>query len=114
LPKITYHSNFVSSITAPPKSVGYIKPINNKGDIDMKNADTPATACEFNIFSQYAREAHHGLTKREMMAMQMMAAWITHHGSANNYGFLPEAAAQDAVECADALLAELERTGETK
>lgn len=50
-----------------------------------------------------------GLTKREMFAMHAMGAWINHHGSANNYGFSSKDAAISAVECADALLKELEK-----
>lgn len=70
----------------------------------MKNADTPAMPIEINGFGQYSPEAHAGLTKREMIAMHMMSAWIQHHGSANNYGLSPKIAALSAVECADALL----------
>ena len=45
-----------------------------------------------------------GLTKREMMAMHMMASIITQGAPAFIH------AAEDAVNAADALLAELERT----
>ena len=44
-----------------------------------------------------------GLTKREYMATQLMAAWITRHVSVSN-----DIAAQKAVEAADALLLRLE------
>ena len=71
----------------------------------MKNADSPATACEFNGFGQYAPEAYYGLTKREMFAMHAMQALATNSG----YGTW-EDMANDAVNIADALLAELERT----
>ena len=47
-----------------------------------------------------------GLTKREMMAMHMMAANRSRHSTYPSW----EAMASDAVEAADALLAELERT----
>lgn len=45
-----------------------------------------------------------GMTKREMMAMHMMASIITQGAPAFIH------AAEDAVNAADALLAELERT----
>ena len=75
----------------------------------MKNADLPAMPIGF---GQYAPEAHAGLTKREMSAMHFMQAWIQHHGSAGDYGFSKEGAALSAIECADSLLAELEKTNE--
>ena len=78
----------------------------------MKNADLPAMPIELNGFGQYAPEAHTGLTKREMFAMHFMQAWIQHHGSAGDYGFSKEGAALSAIECADSLLAELEKTNE--
>lgn len=45
-----------------------------------------------------------GMTKREMMAMHMMASIITQGAPAFTH------AAEDAVNAADALLSELERT----
>lgn len=79
----------------------------------MKNADMPAMPQEYTLWCEAIGDCPTvatGLTKREMFTMHFMAAWIQHHGSANNYGFSKEAAAEDAVVCADALLAELERT----
>ena len=78
----------------------------------MKNADLPAMPIELNGFGQYAPEAHTGLTKREMFAMHFMQAWIQHHGSAGDYGFSKEVAALSAIECADSLIAKLEKTNE--
>ena len=78
----------------------------------MKNADLPAMPIELNGFGQYAPEAHTGLTKREMFAMHFMQAWIQHHGSAGDYGFCKEGAALSAIECADSLIAKLEKTNE--
>ena len=52
----------------------------------------------------------YGLTKREQFAAQFMAAWIIHHGAANNYGYNKESAANDAIDAAETLLAALERT----
>ena len=78
----------------------------------MKNADLPAMPIEINGFGQYAPEAHTGLTKREMFAMHFMQAWIQHHGSAGDYGFSKEDAALSAIECADSLIAKLEKTNE--
>ena len=75
----------------------------------MKNADLPAMPIELNGFGQYAPEAHTGLTKREMFAMHFMQAWIQHHGSAGDYGFSKEGAALSAIECADSLIAKLEK-----
>ncbi len=54
-----------------------------------------------------------GLTKREAMAMHIMAGIVSHEAA--DYSPLltdiPERFAADAVRCADALLAELARTG---
>ena len=78
----------------------------------MKNADLPAMPIELNGFGQYAPEAYTGLAKREMFAMHFMRAWIQHHGSAGDYGFSKEGAALSAIECADSLIAKLEKTNE--
>jgi hypothetical protein len=51
-----------------------------------------------------------GLTKREELAARFMAAWIVHHGASGDYGYSSSAAALSAIQNADALLAELERT----
>ena len=53
---------------------------------------------------------HAGLTKREEFAARFMAAWIIHHGSAGGYGYSSQAAALGAIQDADTLLEELERT----
>ena len=78
----------------------------------MKNADLPTMPIELNGFGQYAPEAYTGLTKREMFAMYFMQAWIQHHGSAGDYPFSKEGAALSAIECADSLIAKLEKTNE--
>ena len=82
----------------------------------MKNKDMPAMPQpmidhEGEVYttfdSSYGKQS--GLTKREMFAMHAMAAWIQHHGTSRGYGFSAEEAATDAVSCADALLAELDK-----
>lgn len=73
------------------------------------NQDTPAMPIELNGFGQFAPEAHTGLTKREMFAMHAMQAWIQHHGVKGDYCFTPEDAAASSLQCADALLKELEK-----
>ena len=81
----------------------------------MKNADMPAMPVideeqSFPVdMERYgSKEATlrfaFGMTKREMMAMHMMASIITQGSPAFIH------AAEDAVNAADALLAELERT----
>ena len=68
----------------------------------IKNGDMPA----MHITNEQAKDADMwGLTKREMMAMHMMAANRARGSDYQTWGFM----AQDAVEAADALLAELER-----
>ena len=64
--------------------------------VDRRDAD--AIEAGIQVFS--------GLTKREMMAMHMMAANMSRHSTYPSW----ESMASDAVEAADALLAELERT----
>lgn len=81
----------------------------------MKNADMPAMPIDGEFWVDATKpelgvESYQGLTRREMFAMHAMQAWITHHGSANNYIFNATDAATSDVVCADALLAELERT----
>ena len=84
----------------------------------MKNSDMPAIPCD--VVEQYHIDASQvpcgaptlrerkvmsvGMTKREMMAMHMMASIITQGAPAFIH------ASEDAVNAADALLAELERT----
>lgn len=66
----------------------------------MKNADMAAMPTQSNGGDIFC-----GLTKREVMAMHVMASIATTVGY-QNYGQM----AQDAIAAADALLAELERT----
>ena len=51
-----------------------------------------------------------GLTKREHFAGLMMQAEKIHHGASGAYGFSEKDAAKGAVACADALLAELDKS----
>lgn len=76
----------------------------------MKNADKPAMPIEFNGFGQYQPEAHAGLTKREMFAMHAMQGLCSSANSDGEWSHDAKLAASVAVEYADALLAELERT----
>lgn len=72
----------------------------------MKNADKSAMPSQaLGTDGLPTHEAEFGLTKREMMAMHMMASIATTVGY-QNYGQM----AQDAIAATDALLAELERT----
>ncbi|MGL5326786.1 MAG: hypothetical protein ACRC91_19025 [Aeromonas sp.] len=78
----------------------------------MKNADMPAMP----LFNNNGSPVHHssagmdnhgvmaGLTKREMMAMHMMASLMAVSGYQTR-----EHMAQDAIASTDALLAELEK-----
>ena len=74
----------------------------------IKNGDMPAMPvdrCDADAI-EAGIQMFSGLTKREMMAMHMMAA----NRARNTYYKTWELMATDAVEAADALLAELERT----
>ena len=71
----------------------------------IKNGDKLAFPVEFSGFNQFAPEMHCGLSKREMFAMHMMAA----SRIGRNYSAWSDAA-RDAIDMADALLSELERT----
>ena len=75
-----------------------------------KNGDMPAMPFEAVMTRSNGNTTawtnYTGLTKREMMAMHMMAANRSRQSSYRSW----EAMATDAVEAADALLAELERT----
>lgn len=82
----------------------------------MNNADKPAMpqsatqtgyACNYGDSSEY--QVPTGMTKREMFSMHFMASWINHHGSRGDYVYSDGAAAESAVQAADALLAELEK-----
>jgi hypothetical protein len=73
----------------------------------MKNADKPAHPCttEFEgVQGDTYKTYHSGLTKREIFAMAAMQSVIQ---IANGH---PDYVAKKAVEHADALLAELEKT----
>ena len=76
----------------------------------IKNGDMPAMPFEEVLSRQGGATNkwanHQGLTKREMMAMHMMAANRSRHSTYPSW----ESMASDAVEAADALLAELGRT----
>lgn len=89
----------------------------------MRNADKPAMPIdgEFWIDStqpELGLESYHGLTKREMFAMHAMQGILSNSGGViqgNNYsgtGWCNSDAnglAKWSLECADALLAELEK-----
>ena len=77
----------------------------------MKNSDMPAMpqaatseGYSCNYYDYDGPGIPTGMTKREMMAMHVMASIITQGSPAFIH------AAEDAVNAADALLAELERT----
>ena len=74
----------------------------------IKNGDMPAMPQDDAIWCQRIGECPTlaiGLTKREMMAMHMMAA---NRSRSSNYSSWADMAT-DAIEMTDALLAELER-----
>lgn len=69
----------------------------------IKNGDMPAMP----ITSEQASDFdYQGMTKREMMAMHMMAANRCRNSEYPSWGDM----AKDAIEATDALIAELERT----
>ena len=73
----------------------------------IKNADKAAIPFQpYGIDGFPSCAAEFGLTKREMIAMHMMAANRSRHSTYSSW----ESMESDAVEAADALLAELERT----
>ena len=75
----------------------------------IKNGDLPAMPQDRGIWVDGIGDCPTlatGLSKREMMAMHMMAANRARGSDYHTW----ELMAQDAVEAADALLAELERT----
>jgi hypothetical protein len=83
----------------------------------MNNADMPAMPSgKIDIdaplggdpFGNYTVKSL-GLTKREHFAGLMMQAEKIHHGASGAYGFSEKEAAKSAVQCADALLAELDK-----
>ena len=70
----------------------------------IKNGDTPAMPI---TYEQAIEARMWGLTKREMMAMHMMA------GLCSKYGLAFETdTVQDAIRIADSLLAALDRTND--
>ena len=82
----------------------------------MKNGDMPASPCgESYKTQQYPggdsihnkkSALHSGLTKREMFAMAAMQGLCAHSGDYHEFSHL----ASDAVNYADSVLAELEKT----
>ncbi|MGL4756321.1 MAG: hypothetical protein ACRCXB_28540 [Aeromonadaceae bacterium] len=83
----------------------------------MKNADMPATPAGVQLANDDPQFDFHphgvmqciGLTKREMMAMCAMQGLVS-AGGYDKFAYL----ATDAVNIADALLAELEATKDNK
>ena len=74
----------------------------------IKNADVPAMPvdrCDADAV-EAGIQVFSGLTKREMMAMHMMAACRSRNSDYRSWDDM----AKDATEITDALLAELERT----
>jgi len=72
----------------------------------MKNADMPAMPVELSGFGSYDPIAYTGLTKREMMAMHILSGLLSDY----EFDVTRQVAADVAVQQADALLAELDRT----
>jgi len=90
------------------------------GEAVMKNSDMPAMPthdvfedCGFdgNGGPHLTQTTNYGMTKREMMAMHIMSGYVA-NSKAVEAGELMcmHDVASYSVECADALLAELERT----
>ena len=74
----------------------------------MKNSDMPAMPIELSGFGLYAPEAHYGLTKREeftKVAMQQLIPKYMHLPATDRWQLV----ANEAINCAEAVLAELER-----
>ena len=94
------------------------------GELMVKNADMPAHPIELSGFGLYAPEAHYGLTKREMFAMAAMQAQLSALNNEHAIELFTDAMEErdiplnhperliaiNAINYADALLAELERT----
>ena len=72
----------------------------------IKNANLPAMPIELNGFGLYEPAVFTGLTKREMLAMAAMQGLLV---NAERNGLTFDTAPAQAVKCADALLAELEK-----
>ena len=85
----------------------------------MKNSDMPAMPthdvfedCGFdgNSGPHLTQTTNYGMTKREMMAMHMMQGILTGQDTNEMVVGDDKCFAEFAVQCADALIAELERT----
>lgn len=76
----------------------------------IKNGDLPAMPITSEPYPTGAipKNSCEGLTKREMFAMAAMQGFLGANINWNKTGF--DDVCHDAVKCADALLAELERT----
>ena len=72
----------------------------------MRNADMPAMPVELCGFGSYEPTAYTGLTKREMMAMHILSGLLSDY----EFDVTRQMAAEIAVQQADALLAELEKS----
>ena len=74
----------------------------------ITNGDMPATPIQLAVGEVWSEEydTADGLTKREMMAMYIMAAML----SKPDHSLSEHDVARDATRAADALLAALERT----
>ena len=74
----------------------------------IKNGDMPAMPITLKDGEAWSEDCDYanGLTKREIMAMHMMAGMLSKSGHSLNESDV----ARDATRAADALLAELERT----
>lgn len=70
--------------------------------MSIKNGDLPAMPIGY-IDYQYRDTSHHGLSKRERMAMSMAQGILSNSSNSMNH------VARDAVLLADELLAELEK-----
>ena len=72
----------------------------------MKNADIPASPCQpLGQDGMPSHEMTYGLTKRELMAMHMMAASLSRNSYYRSWADI----AQDAIDMADALLEKMEQ-----
>ena len=72
----------------------------------MDNGKMPAMPVELSWFGSYESIAYTGLTKREMMAMHILSGLLSDY----EFDVTRQVAAEVAVQQADALLAELDRT----
>jgi len=72
----------------------------------MDNGKMPAMPVELSGFGSYEPIAYTGLTKREMMAMHILSGLLSDY----EFDVTRQVAAEVAVQQADALLAELDRT----